>query len=150
MYLIISQQHSGNVLVHQNNIKLANFGLSKKIHEASKKRTSLFDVVPYIDPKKIKSNNLVQYSLNVKSDVYSIGVLLWEISSGRPPFYVKNVPYDTNLVMRILQGHRETIISGTPTDYSNLYTGKYGFLFFTVLLVICVLKSYITCRMLGW
>jgi hypothetical protein len=26
--------------------------------------------------------------LNEKSDVYSVGVLLWEISSGKPPFSI--------------------------------------------------------------
>ena len=74
-----------------------------------------------MDPKRFNSN-----SLNKKSDVYSIGVLLWEISSGRPPFHLYG-NYDISLVMRIVQGDRETIVPGTPTDYSNLYTGKYNF-----------------------
>ncbi|RIA98214.1 kinase-like domain-containing protein [Glomus cerebriforme] len=114
--------HSGNILVHQNIIKLANFGLSRRIKEASKKQQSDFSgKIPYIDPKMfICSNNLMQqYSLNEKSDVYSIGVLLWEISSGQQPF--KNELYDTELIMRIIQGYRETIISDTPIDYFNLY-----------------------------
>jgi hypothetical protein len=42
------------------------------------------------------------------------------------------VPYDANLIMRILRGHRETIIQDTPIDYSNLYTGKYSFLFINI------------------
>ena len=62
--------------------------------------------------------------MNKKSDVYSIGVLLWEISSGQPPFQGES--YDISLVMRIVQGYRETTVPGTPTDYSNLYTGKYN------------------------
>ena len=70
------------------------------------------------------SNNLIPYSLNGKSDIYSIGMLLWEISSGQPPFYVENVPYDASLITQILQGQRETIIPNTPADYSNLYTGR--------------------------
>ncbi|CAI2174576.1 4593_t:CDS:1, partial [Funneliformis geosporum] len=48
--------------------------------------------------------------LNEKSDVYSIGVLLWEISSGQPPFYVEGEPYDLDLTIEISQGLRESIV----------------------------------------
>ena len=51
-------------------------------------------------------------------------MLLWEISSGQPPF---GISYDVNLAIQIVQGLRETIVSDTPIDYSNLYTGKYNF-----------------------
>jgi serine/threonine protein kinase len=102
---------------------LADFGLSKRIRDASKQRSDLFGMVPYIDPKKFVTST---YSLNEKSDVYSIGVLLWEISSGQSPF--KDTLYDNSLVTQILQGYRETCVPDTPTDYSNIYTGKYEIL----------------------
>ncbi len=71
-------------------------------------------------------NNLIQpYRLNKKSDVYSVGILLWEISSGRPPFHIEGEQHDVSLIYEILQGLREKIIPGTPEDYINIYTGKY-------------------------
>jgi hypothetical protein len=102
---------------------LTNFGLSKSNDEASYYRTQsdLCGVVPYIDPKKF---DLQPYSLNIKSDIYSIGVLLWEISSGRSPFEKMQL---WGLIVRISQGLRETPVSGTPTAYLDLYTGKYEF-----------------------
>ncbi|PKK74647.1 kinase-like protein [Rhizophagus irregularis] len=115
--------HSDNILIHRHTIKLADFGLSKRIKKVSGKRESdLFVNVPYVDPKKfVDSINLKQsYSLNKKSDVYSIGVLLWEISSGRPPF--KDELYDVTLATRIIHGYREIIVPNTPVDYSNIYT----------------------------
>ena len=119
-------------MIHQDNIKLADFGLSKRIEEASNKRPDLFGVVPYIDPQRFSKpkNSKQPYSLNKKSDVYSVGVLLWEISSGQPPFYVEGESYDGSLAVQILQGHRESIIPGTPVDYSKLYTGRYKHLNF--------------------
>ena len=98
--------------------------MSKRIEDSSKTRPDLFGVVPYMDPKKFGK---ISYSLNKKSDVYSVGVLLWEISNGQPPFYVEGEPYDASLAIRIVQGLRETIVPGTPTDYVKLYTGKYYF-----------------------
>ena len=81
-------------------------------------------MVPYIDPKRLMDNKN-SITLNEKSDVYSVGVLLWEISSGIPPFNDKK--YDFSLMYKISQGRREEIISGTPDDYAYLYIGKYDF-----------------------
>ena len=99
--------------------------MSKRIEEASKTRPDLFGVVPYVDPKKFSKRS---YSLNKKSDVYSIGMLLWEISNGLPPFYVEGYvegeSYDASLAVHIVQGLRETPVPDTPVDYVKLYTGK--------------------------
>ncbi|CAI2188774.1 15528_t:CDS:2 [Funneliformis geosporum] len=107
--------HSNNILIHQHVIKLADFGLSKRIEEATKKHSEVFGVLPYVNPKRFdrqrkNDNTLQSYTLNEKSDVYSVGVLLWEISSGRPPFYVKGLEYDVTLAIDIVQGLRESII----------------------------------------
>ncbi|POG61389.1 kinase-like domain-containing protein [Rhizophagus irregularis DAOM 181602=DAOM 197198] len=108
--------HSKNILVRQNTIKLADFGLSKRIDESYRTRSDLLGVVPYIDPKKF---NIQPYSLDKKSDIYSIGVLLWEISSGQLPF---DEISSYGLIVRIPQGLREIPVPDTPTAYVNLYT----------------------------
>jgi hypothetical protein len=52
-------------------------------------------------------------------------MLLWEISSGKPPFYTEGKSYDICLAINISQGLRETPFPDTPKDYINIYTGKY-------------------------
>ena len=101
---------------------MADFGLSRKIAEASSK---IFGTISYVDPKCFSNegNQSKKYKFNKKSDVYSIGVLMWQISSGRKPFNAET-DYDAGLTLAIVNGKREEIIDGTPIEYSNLYEGK--------------------------
>ena len=111
---------------------MADFGLSKRMSEASNYPKDVFGLLPYVDPKclsniyNVKDENQL-YTMNPKSDVYSIGVLFWQLSSGHGPFCAENgidVQYDAGLAISIVNGKREDIIIGTPVEYSNLYTGK--------------------------
>ena len=135
----MQRQHADNVLVHKKSIKLADFGLSRKISEASS-NTTIFGMIPYVDPKSFNNRSYLndlnnqsninndnqnkKYKLNKKSDVYSIGVLMWQISSGHRPFYAEGLNYDIALVLDILRGKRETFIDGIPAKYSALCKGK--------------------------
>ncbi|PKC13680.1 kinase-like protein [Rhizophagus irregularis] len=110
-----NNMHENNIYVHQKNIKLADFGLLSKV-SSSINTLYLFKMVPYIDPKSFEDNN---YDLNKKSDVYSIGMLLWQISSGRKPFHSES--YNLKLASTIIRGRREDATFGTPFGYSKLY-----------------------------
>jgi serine/threonine protein kinase len=103
--------------------------LSKRIESSSNTKSKIFGCVPYVDPKRFsgrkKNKNSNQIcSLNEKSDIYSIGVLFWEISSGKPPFATEE--YDIDLAIEISQqGRREEPIPNTPEHYIKIYTGTY-------------------------
>ncbi|PKY43658.1 kinase-like protein [Rhizophagus irregularis] len=119
--------HSDNILIHQNTIKLADFGLSRRLTEVSTQK-DIFGKIPYIDPQHFlvqtnNNNSGYHYKPNKKSDVYSVGVLLWEISSGQKPFKSYDEWYQRlNLIMEISNGKRESPIPNTPVDYINIYT----------------------------
>ncbi|RIB06098.1 kinase-like domain-containing protein [Gigaspora rosea] len=73
-----------NVLIHQRQPKIADFGLSKQISKISSSSGSvIYGMLAYIEPKNFIDQ---KYKRDKKSNVYSLGVILWEISSGRPPF----------------------------------------------------------------
>ena len=98
-------------------IKLADFGLSRRLNEISNSNTNIFGMVAYKDPQRFKGQKP-----NKKSDVYSVGVLLWEISSGKEPF----CSYDSDQAVIwykiVTEEIREIPVPGTPIDYINIYT----------------------------
>lgn len=103
-------------MIHDGEVKIADFGISKNLESKPTTRSTVFGVLPYVDSMKIENS---KYEHNKKSDIYSVGVLLWEISSGKPPFHSSND--DLLLALRIGQGERETPLIGTPIEYVRLY-----------------------------
>ncbi|CAB4433706.1 unnamed protein product [Rhizophagus irregularis] len=119
--------HAQNVLIHKNIIKIADFGLFKRVNEISNYSNKVLDFLPYLDPKNFNDAFNIKYEsqphiMNFKSDIYSIGVLFWLLSSGRRPFYDVGTQYDINLATEIVNGKREEIIKDTPVEYSDIYT----------------------------
>ncbi|KAF0519717.1 kinase-like protein [Gigaspora margarita] len=113
--------HPRNILVHEGKMKIADFGLSKKINETSfTSNNSVIHGAPaYMDPKCFIEP---KYKRDKKSDVYSLGVILWEISSNRTPFKHLLEGYPYALVIRISNGERENPVKNTPEQYVKLYT----------------------------
>ena|SRR5688572_16749620 len=109
-------------------IKVADFGLSRRLNEVSSSNMNINGMLPYIDPQRFKCQRA-----NKTSDVYSVGVLLWEISSGQKPF--NDDSHLAVLIVKISCGERETPIPGTPIDYINIYTSIYLITYFCFKLV---------------
>ena len=93
---------------------LADFGLSKYLAEI-KSNSIILGMPAYIEPQCFINNN---YKRNKKSDIYSLGVLFWEISSGKPPFHGIT---EYKIVVDIVKGIRETPVNNTPFKYQQLY-----------------------------
>jgi hypothetical protein len=106
--------------VNNGNLLIADLGLSKRLAEV--KTNSIGNrkgIDGYIEPQCYKNT---EYKKNKKSDIYSLGVLLWEISSGRPPFSNHSQDIRDTLAFHIsYNGVRENPIEGTPSKYQELY-----------------------------
>src|SRR5688572_28454069 len=72
--------------------------------------------VPHVEPKLLLDQS---YKKDARSDIYSFGVIMWEISSGVPPY--NNDLNKNDLILNILQNKREEIVTNTPKTYSDLY-----------------------------
>ncbi|RHZ86021.1 hypothetical protein Glove_57g84 [Diversispora epigaea] len=106
--------NSKNILVHEGRLLISDFVLSKSLDSDS--NSFVGGMFAYTDPEYFKDG---RYKRNKSSDIYSLGVLFWEISSGRPPFdYMHNL----NIFHTIKSGGREILIQGTPLDYFKIYS----------------------------
>ncbi|EXX71596.1 Rad53p [Rhizophagus irregularis DAOM 197198w] len=113
--------HPKNILVNNGKLLIADFGLSKKLEEVmTNSIANRMGMIEYIEPQCFKNID-IGYKKDKKSDIYSLGVLLWEISSGRPPF--SNCSQDVRKIIDryIRDGHREKPIEGTLPTYQQLY-----------------------------
>ncbi|RIA80187.1 kinase-like domain-containing protein [Glomus cerebriforme] len=104
--------HSGNILYLEvsNSWYIGDLGFCGP---ADKLLGSIYGNLPYIAPEVIVGNGYT-----FASDIYSIAMLMWEISSGQPPF--ANYGHDYYLAMNIVNGMRPKIVSGTPLKYKEL------------------------------
>ncbi|RGB39626.1 kinase-like domain-containing protein [Rhizophagus diaphanus] len=105
--------HSGNILFSQFNDSwyISDLGFCGPADKSSK---SIYGNLPYIAPEVISGKGYT-----FASDIYSIAILMWEISSGQLPFInYKRDDYD--LAMDIINGMRPEIVSEIPLEYKNL------------------------------
>ncbi len=75
--------------------------------------------MPYMDPKILEDQS---YDLTKKSDIYSLAVLFWQLTSYKSPFESET---EVGLAIRIIKGKREDPIPKTNDEYVNLYQSKY-------------------------
>ncbi|RIB11722.1 kinase-like domain-containing protein [Gigaspora rosea] len=107
--------HDKNILVDNGRMMIADFGLSKSLENTSKSISG--GVWTFTDPSYLA--NQYMFKRGKPSDIYSLGLLFWELSSGFPPF--KNVSDVAEIILDLISGKRETPINGTPIDFMNLY-----------------------------
>ncbi|RIB06692.1 kinase-like domain-containing protein [Gigaspora rosea] len=109
-----------NILIHNENAKISDFGLSRNLLSmAANSHNDVVGKIPFIDSRKLEVGE--NYLYGKKSDTYSMGVLMWEISSnGRPPFSDDKNP--VSLMKKIIKKSREAPVPGTPYQYIDLYS----------------------------
>ena len=79
--LIHCDLHSGNILLQGGNCYITDLGLCGPVGEESSNK--VYGIVSYVAPELLRGNNMKNTK---ESDIYSVGMLMWEIFAGHPPF----------------------------------------------------------------
>ncbi|GES92922.1 kinase-like domain-containing protein [Rhizophagus clarus] len=125
-YIILGLKnlHNANIL-HRNingrNILLeGNFAIISDLRVAKIASESLgfdsnevYENIYYIDPEILKGKKY-----NKASDVYSFSMIMWELMTGRKPFWDRG--HDIIFIVRICNGLRPPIFTNAPEGYIEL------------------------------
>jgi serine/threonine protein kinase len=91
--------HAGNILTNGGYNYITDLlGLCRPANETNKE-DKVFGVMPYVAPEVLNSEPYTK-----ASDIYSFGVVAYEVLSGLPPYY--NQDHDIDLALKICQGLR--------------------------------------------
>src|SRR3989337_1428397 len=104
--------HSGNILYENElDIVISDLGISKSSIDNSD--DEIYGVISYMAPEILQGN---EYTID--SDIYSFGMIMWELITGRMPFWDQN--NDPGLISEICKDFRPPIIRNTPKGYIEL------------------------------
>ncbi|EXX58845.1 Ssk22p [Rhizophagus irregularis DAOM 197198w] len=92
--------------------RIGDLGLSQAVNNKSF-NDEIYGVIPYIGPEIFKGS-----AFSKEADIYSFGMIIWELTTGCKPFY--NVEHDHTLIYKILDGERPRITDDTPECYASL------------------------------
>ena len=110
--LIHCDLHSGNMLMQTNNCYITDLGMCGPVDKESSGK--IYGIISYIAPEVL----LQQKQKSKESDVYSVGMLMWEIFAGHPPF--DDRAHNYHLILQIGEGLRPPILPEMPDDYAQM------------------------------
>ena len=87
-------------------VKIGDFGIAKVLSHTIQKARTMVGTPYYLSPEIVQSK-----PYNSKTDIWSMGVMLYELCALKPPFDGTSIPM---LTMKIVRG----VYSPIPSTYS--------------------------------
>ncbi|GES92494.1 kinase-like domain-containing protein [Rhizophagus clarus] len=97
--LIHRDLHTGNILMNETNTCITDMGLCRPVNHDALDKTANYGVLPYMAPEILRRKKYTE-----ASDIYSFGIVMYEIISGLPPYY--DISHNENLAISICEGLR--------------------------------------------
>ena len=94
-------------------VRISDFGLSRSATAESTDNNENYGIIPYMAPEIFLGQKYT-----AASDIYSFGMIMWEVMTGRRPFWDKS--HDADLIIEIVDGLRPPIVTNAPKGYIEL------------------------------
>ncbi|RIA84589.1 kinase-like domain-containing protein [Glomus cerebriforme] len=102
--------HDGNIFLENN---VAIIGDLKNAIIKHNEDIEVYGIIPFIAPEVFQGQKYTK-----ASDIYSFGMIMWELITGRMPFWDKN--HDIGLIFDICDGLHPPIVTNAPEGYIEL------------------------------
>ena len=109
--------HGGNIVVDNDNFFgirsfICELGPSRSVNSRQQNST-VRGVLSFIAPEVFHTRKYTQ-----KSDVYSLGLIMYLVATGEPPF--RDRQFDSNLICDIMGGLRPSMPDSAPEEYKKI------------------------------
>lgn len=88
---------AANILISkEGNVQLCDFGVAAKVTSNSLKRTTMAGTPYWMAPEVIREGD----TYNSKADIWSLGITLYEIATGNPPYCEKDAMWAMQMISK--------------------------------------------------
>ncbi|CAB4441796.1 unnamed protein product [Rhizophagus irregularis] len=109
-----NDDNKGNEVYKIDKVYISDFGLCQPVKPFLEK-DNIYGILPYVAPEVLRFKSYSSSAI----DIYSFSMIMWEFTSGVPPFNDRG--HDTDLILSIYKdGERPEIIENTPQCYTDL------------------------------
>ncbi|CAG8510052.1 37001_t:CDS:2 [Gigaspora margarita] len=113
----LEEQSTRSIFIDKTKVKIANPIFFEIDSDAMSTISFGGEVAAFMDPEPLNNREI---EFTAASNIYSLGVIMWTISSGRQPF--EDITNQSVLVSRIINDSiREKPVIDTPEAYLDLY-----------------------------
>ncbi|HMP78187.1 MAG TPA: serine/threonine-protein kinase [Pirellulaceae bacterium] len=106
----------GNLLQNsQGTIKITDFGIAKAFGVSNDTRDNVLGTIDFMSPEQALGN-----PVTVRSDLYSLGVVLYTLLSGQPPFAGNSIEQSLRNLTRVPAPRVRTKVANVPEPLDEL------------------------------
>ncbi|KAF0550651.1 kinase-like protein [Gigaspora margarita] len=123
---------SENILITSNlRAKIINFCHSRLMKDHSKQLKQLQTGIEYLAPEIVDRNTYTHHThtsiyatsnikYNFKCEIYSFGILLWELANQKPPYEDESYRKDLNKIINFIHQNKKNFNNSIPTEYVEI------------------------------